>query len=277
MHDWPDAGRHDDARLDELLGSLAAEDAARGMTREREAHVEMQLLETWDARPPSNRGRDTQRGRWVSRRTAWRVAVLASGIAAAMAFAAALPRPTDGPSPIRPRGSADVMLRPSWVAPLSAAAPTTAEPLSPQPSGAPHVRTAAHRAALLDTRPPISPSAAVRLDASLVTAAAGRAGSRDATARDANTRAATAGERDADDAETLRFVTLAPDAERALASAFQLSRVRIPRRVLIDLGVLDETHRAENPDAAVDADVAFGEDGQAKAIRLTPVGHRYGR
>lgn len=76
--------------------------------------------------------------------------------------------------------------------------------------------------------------------------------------------------RQAPSAETLRFVTLAPDAERELAGGFELSRVRVPRHVLVGLGLLDASHRDDDPEASIEADVAFSEDGQAKAIRMTP-------
>ena len=71
--------------------------------------------------------------------------------------------------------------------------------------------------------------------------------------------------------ETASFLPLGPDVERELSGSFQLSRVRVPRGVLVDLGLLMEAHRGGEP---VQADVVFGEDGLARAIRLAPVSRR---
>jgi hypothetical protein len=71
--------------------------------------------------------------------------------------------------------------------------------------------------------------------------------------------------------ETASFVPLGPDVERQLAGTFQLARVRVSRDVLVDLGLLMDAHRGGEP---VQADVVFGEDGLARAIRLAPVSGR---
>ena len=72
-------------------------------------------------------------------------------------------------------------------------------------------------------------------------------------------------------AESMRFIPLGPDLEYGLPGSFQLVRVRVPRDVLVDLGVLIDGRRSREP---VQADVVFGEDGLAKAIRLAPVSRR---
>lgn len=66
--------------------------------------------------------------------------------------------------------------------------------------------------------------------------------------------------------EALRFTPLGPEFDD-VEGAFHLSRVQVPRRVLIDLGVLAEGRQGDEPIAA---DVMFGEDGMARAIRLAP-------
>ena len=71
--------------------------------------------------------------------------------------------------------------------------------------------------------------------------------------------------------ESGSFIALGPDLERGWSGSFQVARVRVPRDVLVDLGVLVEAHRAGEP---VQADVMFGEDGLARAIRLSPVSRR---
>lgn len=71
--------------------------------------------------------------------------------------------------------------------------------------------------------------------------------------------------------ESARFIQLGPDLEYGLPGSFQLARVRVPRDVLVDLGLLIDAHRGGEP---VQADVVFGEDGLAKAIRLAPVSRR---
>lgn len=71
--------------------------------------------------------------------------------------------------------------------------------------------------------------------------------------------------------ETLRFTRIDPGWDDDVARAFHLSRVQVPRRVLIDLGVLVEGRQGDEP---IDADVMFGEDGMARAIRLAPAARR---
>jgi hypothetical protein len=74
--------------------------------------------------------------------------------------------------------------------------------------------------------------------------------------------------------ETTSFVPLGPDVERELTGAFQLARIRLSRDELADLGLFLDPHRG---DEAVQADVVFGEDGLARAIRLAPVSTISGR
>jgi hypothetical protein len=47
--------------------------------------------------------------------------------------------------------------------------------------------------------------------------------------------------------------------------SFQIARVLLPREVLADLGVVRDANRLGGP---IQADVVFGEDGLARAIRL---------
>jgi hypothetical protein len=68
--------------------------------------------------------------------------------------------------------------------------------------------------------------------------------------------------------DIVSFLPLGPDVERELSGSFQLARVRVSRDVLADLGLLVDGHRGGEP---VQADVVFGEDGLARAIRLTPL------
>ncbi len=71
--------------------------------------------------------------------------------------------------------------------------------------------------------------------------------------------------------ETWRFTPLMPDVGDDRLESFHLSRVQVPRRVLVDLGVLAG---GRQDDETIDADVMFGEDGTARAIRLVPAARR---
>lgn len=79
-------------------------------------------------------------------------------------------------------------------------------------------------------------------------------------------------------ADTVRFTRLGPDMPHMGADRFEpfhLSRVQVPRRVLLDLGIdLGVLAEGRQGDETIDADVMFGEDGRAKAIRLTPAARR---
>ena len=68
--------------------------------------------------------------------------------------------------------------------------------------------------------------------------------------------------------EAVGFYPIGPDAYQALNGPFRVARVRLPREVLADLGVVLDVNRVGGP---VQADVVFGEDGLARAIRLVPV------
>jgi hypothetical protein len=65
--------------------------------------------------------------------------------------------------------------------------------------------------------------------------------------------------------ETVSFMPLSPDAYDDLLGSFQVARVLLPREVLADLGVVLDVNRVGGP---IQADVVFGEDGLARAIRL---------
>jgi hypothetical protein len=65
--------------------------------------------------------------------------------------------------------------------------------------------------------------------------------------------------------EILSFMPLSPDAHQDLVGSFQVARVLLPREVLADLGVVLDANRVGEP---IQADVVFGEDGLARAIRL---------
>jgi hypothetical protein len=65
--------------------------------------------------------------------------------------------------------------------------------------------------------------------------------------------------------EIVSFVPLFPEARQDLLGSFQVARVLLPREVLADLGVVPDASRVGGP---IQADVVFGEDGLARAIRL---------
>src|SRR6185436_4667408 len=65
--------------------------------------------------------------------------------------------------------------------------------------------------------------------------------------------------------EIVSFIPLSPDAHQDLMGSFQIARVLLPREVLADLGVVLDANRLGGP---IQADVVFGEDGLARAIRL---------
>jgi hypothetical protein len=65
--------------------------------------------------------------------------------------------------------------------------------------------------------------------------------------------------------EILSFMPLSPDARQDLLGAFQVARVLLPREVLADLGIVLDANRVGEP---IQADVVFGEDGLARAIRI---------
>ena len=67
--------------------------------------------------------------------------------------------------------------------------------------------------------------------------------------------------------EIVSFISLSPspDAHQDLMGSFQIARVLLPREVLADLGVVLDANRVGGP---IQADVVFGEDGLARAIRL---------
>jgi len=65
--------------------------------------------------------------------------------------------------------------------------------------------------------------------------------------------------------EIVSFMPLSPDAHQDLVGSFQVARVLLPREVLADLGVVLDANRVGEP---IQADVVFGEDGLARAIRL---------
>ena len=65
--------------------------------------------------------------------------------------------------------------------------------------------------------------------------------------------------------EIVSFMPLSPDARQDLSGSFQVARVLLPREALADLGVVLDANRVGEP---IQADVVFGEDGLARAIRL---------
>ena len=66
------------------------------------------------------------------------------------------------------------------------------------------------------------------------------------------------------------FVPLMPMTERELSGPFQLVRVQMPRA---SLGALRSP--LEHPNELVEADVLLGEDGMARAIRVSTSGSVY--
>ncbi len=65
--------------------------------------------------------------------------------------------------------------------------------------------------------------------------------------------------------EIVSYIALSPEAHQDLLGSFQVARVLLPREVLADLGVVLDGSRVGGP---IQADVVFGEDGLARAIRL---------
>jgi hypothetical protein len=74
-------------------------------------------------------------------------------------------------------------------------------------------------------------------------------------------------QRAAPPSEIMSFVSLSPDVRQDLLGSFQIARVLLPREALADLGVVLDANRVGEP---IQADVVFGEDGLARAIRLAP-------
>jgi hypothetical protein len=66
------------------------------------------------------------------------------------------------------------------------------------------------------------------------------------------------------------FYPIAPDAHQMLRS-YTVARVSLPREVLGNLGLVPDVSRVGGP---IEADVVFGEDGLARAIRLVPDARR---
>ena len=67
--------------------------------------------------------------------------------------------------------------------------------------------------------------------------------------------------------DVVSFVPLSSDVRQDLLGSFQVARVLLPREALADLGVVLDVNRVGEP---IQADVVFGEDGLARAIRLAP-------
>jgi len=65
--------------------------------------------------------------------------------------------------------------------------------------------------------------------------------------------------------EIVSFIPLSLEARQDLLGSFQVARVLLPRELLADLGVVPDASRVGGP---IEADVVFGEDGLARAIRL---------
>lgn len=68
----------------------------------------------------------------------------------------------------------------------------------------------------------------------------------------------------------MEFMPLVPFSEHELAGSFQIVRVQMPRA---SLGAL--TSPFEHPSEFVEADVLLGEDGMARAIRVSTNGSGY--
>jgi hypothetical protein len=71
---------------------------------------------------------------------------------------------------------------------------------------------------------------------------------------------------------SMEFTPLMPLTERELTGSFQIVRVQMPRA---SLGAL--TSPFEHPSEVVEADVLLGEDGMARAIRVSTNGSAYSR
>jgi hypothetical protein len=71
---------------------------------------------------------------------------------------------------------------------------------------------------------------------------------------------------------SIEFVPLMPLTERELAGSFQIVRVQMPRA---SLGALMSPF--DHPNEVVEADVLLGEDGMARAIRVSTNGSEYPR
>jgi hypothetical protein len=72
--------------------------------------------------------------------------------------------------------------------------------------------------------------------------------------------------------EAADFIAVGAGLEDSLAGPLQMARVRVSRTVLADLGLIGDAHRGGEP---VQADVVFGEDGMARAIRIVTVSRRH--
>lgn len=305
MHDWHDdiglgadvdLGDDIDLSEDALSGPEALDRALAWLAAEDERLVpspalQARTLAAWD------RERDRPARRRPSR---WLPAVAGLSVAAAVMLALVLPRPRPAPHPIRPQQQDDTAVA-AVSRPLPSREPAASMPnvgLMPNVGSTPNAESI-----------PVVASRPVVMSTPM---GAARRARRQRTAPTPPTpQTPHPGASD-----TLRFVPLAPDAARELEQGFQLARVRVPRRVLADLGVLADVHRIvaaadggrramrsagdgvatrgdlfsvgtfdgasdgadDGHDAGFDddieADVAFGQDGQARAIRLVPVVQR---
>lgn len=296
MHDWHDdiglgadvdLGDDIDLSEDALSGPEALDRALARLAAEDERLVpspalQARTLAAWDR----------ERDRPVRRRPSrWLPAVAGLSAAAAVVLALVLPRPRPAPHPIRPQQQDDTAVV-AVSRPLPSREPAASMPNVGSTPNAESIRVVASRPVVMST--PMGAARRARRQRTAPTPQTPHPGASD----------------------TLRFVPLAPDAARELEQGFQLARVRVPRRVLADLGVLADVHRVvaaddggrramrsagdgaaargdlfsvgandgasdgadDGHDAGFDddieADVAFGQDGQARAIRLVPVVQR---
>lgn len=230
----------DDRQMERWLSALADDDARVEPPRDLEARV----LSAWDARADAANGR---------RRVRWRFVV--SGMAAVSGIAAVLglflvpdrawrpdgrvPAPPAIRPPVQAVASSDARVEPaSGPAPARRERPGGRRPTARRPGPLGHPD--GHEATAPAEAPAVS--------------ADGEAGAAPFAAP-VISRQALPGP----------FIALAPDATFDGLGALQLSRVRVPRGVLVDLGVLRDGSRNGDP---VQVDVVFGEDGLARAIRL---------
>ncbi len=223
---------HDrDTELDRALGALAREDQARALPE----GVRRLAMAAWDT-PGQRRVRPVASGRWMR-----------AGAVAAMlclAVAVSLRIRVSGTSPVTSRAQ-------------PAQRPAAGEALAPVAT----IRQPVDRAV---TRP-----RAVAVTASAATsrrrAPAGQVGPREVARLQGGEQAATVIDDTAPIAENAPFVALEPGFDAQRLGWFQVARVQVPRRVLVDAGVL--ATEVGGFDLA-QADVVFGEDGRARAIRL---------
>lgn len=212
------------------LAELLTEIADEDANIEGPQEIERRVMAYWDA---PGRHRHNRPAYWVA-------GALAAGLLVVLALPHShgrAPEPVGPPSPPAPQA-----LSPSPVPAIERVA--SSSEAGPSSAGAPAERPAGAAAR--------QPSRAVR---------ASLAGAFSGGRKRGITAAVTEPQR-----EVLNFVPLVPFAEQDPIGSFQLVRIRLSRAALGDFGAAWDLNQTVD---SVQADVLLGEDGLARAIRVT--------